>query len=277
MVKTVISRLGQNLPRFLTAPSLAGESLLDRLRNSTIALLGVVAAVGLGIVAFAANQGWPEFLNSPFPTLPKQSVGEAQVVAEPAGPTAHPVGRPGQATAVTAGRQGGGGGPAPGRGGSSHDEQHSAVGPAGQTPTHGPGAAEPGSPTAPPVGAPPAPVVTQPPQSTPAPGPSTPPAETPAPGKSPSSPGNGHGKARGHESSSGQGSSGQGSSSQGKARGHEKSSLPPTTSGSTQPPAQQKNAAVQTGAPESAADPGPEPAEPAAGSGHGNDHAYGHK
>lgn len=63
--------------------------MLERARTTTLGLLGATAAVGLAIVALAANQDWPLVAGSGIPPLPPrhQSVGEATVAAGVRAPT----------------------------------------------------------------------------------------------------------------------------------------------------------------------------------------------
>lgn len=65
-------------------PSLLGGGLLERARSTTLALLGMTAAVGLAMVALALNQSWPLVAGSPIPGAPSQqeAVGEATVAAQ---------------------------------------------------------------------------------------------------------------------------------------------------------------------------------------------------
>jgi hypothetical protein len=53
--------------------SVFGDGLLERARSTSFALLGVVAAIGLGMVAFVLNQGWPVTVGGPLPGAPAQS------------------------------------------------------------------------------------------------------------------------------------------------------------------------------------------------------------
>jgi hypothetical protein len=58
------------LMRSLGALSLAEGSMLLRLRRASIALLGLVGAVGLGLVFFISQIGWPGVLSGPLPGTP---------------------------------------------------------------------------------------------------------------------------------------------------------------------------------------------------------------
>lgn len=60
---------------------LAGDGLLIRLRSTTIAMLGVVAAVGLALVAVALQAGWPSVLSGPLPQAPAAFARNATIVA----------------------------------------------------------------------------------------------------------------------------------------------------------------------------------------------------
>lgn len=59
--------------------------MLDRARATSLALVGATAAVGLGIVALALNQGWPLLKDNAIPAAPKQGLGSASVVSRPPG------------------------------------------------------------------------------------------------------------------------------------------------------------------------------------------------
>jgi hypothetical protein len=74
---------GQRRLRPIGGPSILGNGLLERVRSTSLALLGATAAVGLAIVAVALNQGWPLVAGSSVPPLPRQAraVGAATVVA----------------------------------------------------------------------------------------------------------------------------------------------------------------------------------------------------
>jgi hypothetical protein len=188
----MLSRLGQTI--LVAAPSMAGEGLLERLRNATVAMLAAVAAVGLSLVVVASIQGWPTFTASPFPLLPIERVGEAQVAEEESGAIAVPAGSQGRiAGAPSASALSGSARPDSGaRHGSEQPPQ--AVGP-GVAGPYSPPAGQ-GAPT-PPVAAPEAP------SAAPAPAPVQP-APT-APSSAPpttKSPGGGNGQAKGHEKNS---------------------------------------------------------------------------
>jgi hypothetical protein len=255
----------------IAGPSIVGETLLERMRRSTIALLSVVTAVGLATIGFAASQGFPEFLNSPLPKLPEQSVGEAQAVAGPAGPAGHLLSaRTPPASAVVAVPRGGGTASPAGRG---HAHRHAGApggqsqGPAsGGSGGHG-GVGAPASPVTPTTPSPAAPPAAAPPVAQPSPSPpatTSPPAEAPAPAQQAPGPGNGHGKAKGHEAPSAPVSGT--SSPSGKAKGGHKAAGS-TTPAPPAPPAPPVQKSAAHAAPESA--PAPVETEaPESGKGH---------
>jgi hypothetical protein len=78
---SVDSKHGHRLPGAGERPSLLGGGLLERARSTTLALLGVTAAVGLAMVALALNQSWPLIAGSAIPAAPHLGVGKAAVVA----------------------------------------------------------------------------------------------------------------------------------------------------------------------------------------------------
>jgi hypothetical protein len=102
MAEHVLLRRGKTLLRRPRRISLAGDGLLERMRSTTFALLGITAAMALGLVAIAAQQVWPELPFSPLPG-PAAKHGEihnALVVAQPGGNkigSAQPAGRSGAA------------------------------------------------------------------------------------------------------------------------------------------------------------------------------------
>lgn len=70
MVVEVVPRLGNKVSRALSGSSLVGDGMLIRLRSSTLGILGLVAAAGLGLIAFASLQGWPGAPSGPLPQAP---------------------------------------------------------------------------------------------------------------------------------------------------------------------------------------------------------------
>ena len=99
---SVLHKRAQRSPRPSLLVRLLGAGMLERARATSLALLGATAAVGLAIVAFALNQGWPLLEGSAIPAAPRQDVGRASVVARPA-----PASRAHTATAADRGRVGG--------------------------------------------------------------------------------------------------------------------------------------------------------------------------
>ncbi|MGB7588564.1 MAG: hypothetical protein WBM00_07635 [Solirubrobacterales bacterium] len=93
--------------RRFTRPSFLGNGLLERARSTSLALLGIVVAMGLGLMAVLANQGWPLLPGSPIPSSPNEQVGavhNAQIAAQPAKRAG--VGAGQRATQQTAGQAG---------------------------------------------------------------------------------------------------------------------------------------------------------------------------
>lgn len=195
MSVVVGSRLRQTLSNATLGSSLAGDGLLIRLRSTTIGLLGLVAVVGLGLVAFISQIGWPSVLSGPLPAAAPGGVVHNDTIALVQA-KAHPTPAPGAI------------GVRPQAQANRRDETASNVesGVAGADLLTGPAAEHPASPapgpSSPPAQAPPAPVpppAAQPPASTPASGEKANEVETPRPtaaiarGKS-----RGHGKAKGH-------------------------------------------------------------------------------
>jgi hypothetical protein len=88
----VVSRLRQVLSDTVLGSSLAGDGLLIRLRSTSIAMLAVVAIVGLGLIAFISQLGWPTVFSGPIPPGPALGVVRNDPIAAPrapAGPRAH--------------------------------------------------------------------------------------------------------------------------------------------------------------------------------------------
>jgi hypothetical protein len=69
----MLSKTRQTLTRTVFGSNLAGDGMLVRLRSTSIALLGVVTAIGLGLVAFISQLGWPGIVNSPIPNGPAEA------------------------------------------------------------------------------------------------------------------------------------------------------------------------------------------------------------
>jgi hypothetical protein len=99
MTVEVHPQLRQTLRRSaLLGASLAGDGLLVRMRSTMIATLGVVAAVGLALVAVALQIGWPSVLSGPLPQAPGPTFARNATIAAPASPAGRlsSTGRPGQ-------------------------------------------------------------------------------------------------------------------------------------------------------------------------------------
>lgn len=108
MAVEVLHRRGQPWSHLFSRPSLLGDGLLERARSTSFAMLGLTAAVGLGLVALALNQSWPLLPGGPIPGAAVESaLHEAVVAAQP-----QPAPTRGAATATppvaTAGRLGSG-------------------------------------------------------------------------------------------------------------------------------------------------------------------------
>lgn len=77
----MLARRGKELLRS-ARPSFAGTGLLERMRSTAFALLGITAAMALGLVALAAHQDWPLLPAAPIPGVPQPAeLGEARIVA----------------------------------------------------------------------------------------------------------------------------------------------------------------------------------------------------
>jgi|GEM_PF-3453597 len=79
----VLSQLGQALSRHLSESTLVGDSMLVRLRSGTIGLLGLVAAVGLGLIAMISQQGLPGVSSGPLPERPPVPFVQHETIALP--------------------------------------------------------------------------------------------------------------------------------------------------------------------------------------------------
>lgn len=80
---SVLSKHRQRSLRSSVRGSLLGNGLLERTRSTTLALLGLTAAIGLAMVALALNQNWPLIAGAPIPGFgnERQAVGDATVAA----------------------------------------------------------------------------------------------------------------------------------------------------------------------------------------------------
>jgi hypothetical protein len=177
----VASKLGHTLMRSLSGLSLAEGSMLLRLRRASIALLGLVGAVGLGLVLFISQIGWPGVLSGPLPGVSSRvgrvddavalrSPGHAVVAARPVGTS---VGRVAGGTAHRGVGQSGGSG------------RHNSVKPAGTGKPSGAAGVHPGQSAAQPTPSQPA---ANPVPATPTPPPATAPIVESSPSPSTSEP-----------------------------------------------------------------------------------------
>lgn len=98
----VISNFMQSMSRAFSTPTILGDGMLVRLRSTTIGILGIVAAVGLGLTAMVSQQGWPGVFGGPLPQAPTHlvendpiSVPRVREAAPPGG--AHHASSPSQA------------------------------------------------------------------------------------------------------------------------------------------------------------------------------------
>lgn len=100
----VVSKLGQALSRSLDSLSLADGSMLLRMRRASIALLVLVGAVGLGLIVFISQLGWPGVISGPLPGSPSRvgtvhdavALSQLDSTASISGPAAVAAGRPAQ-------------------------------------------------------------------------------------------------------------------------------------------------------------------------------------
>lgn len=85
----VLSKLRQATRQTFLVSNLVGDSLLVRMRSASIGIIGMVAAVGLGLVIVVAQQGWPEVGTGPLPKAPSlvqnDPIVAPPVVSRPAG------------------------------------------------------------------------------------------------------------------------------------------------------------------------------------------------
>jgi hypothetical protein len=83
--------------------SLAGDGMLLRLRNASIALVGAVAAVGLGLTLFISQLGFPAVFSGPIPDNPTKAGSVHNAIALTQGPALAPSSRaPGSQPPATA-------------------------------------------------------------------------------------------------------------------------------------------------------------------------------
>jgi len=249
----MLFRRGHSLPRPPARFSFAGRSVVERMRSTAFALLGVTTAMALGLVALVSHQSWPYL-----PAAPIIDYGAKSGDLDNAVPLVSlPPGRRGARIAgeISTGERGGSGSGGRRGGSSPAGSRH----PSSQSdPGTAPGglgvAAPPPSPAPPPA---PAPTVSPPP--VPASQPTQAPSPPPAPGGAPAQPATPAAVA---------------SSSPGKGHAYGKQKAPaapvskPSRSAPSPPPA-------SASAPAEKAPPAPVPtAEDSPGNGRG--HAYGH-
>jgi hypothetical protein len=71
MVREMLSKIRQR--SWEVGQSLAGDGMLLRLRNASIALVAAVAAVGLGLTLFISQLGFPAVFSGPIPGNPAKA------------------------------------------------------------------------------------------------------------------------------------------------------------------------------------------------------------
>lgn len=274
----VLQRSAKRLSRLASRHSLAGNDLLDRARSTTFAMLGVTAAVALGLVALIAQQGWPLLPLGPIvgPSSGRVAVGEARIVRAHRAPIAGAARRPGTRGAVGGARHRGAAAAEPARSNVSGAHQLAVAPPPSQTggsqpPAPGPTAKPPAAPG---------------PSATPAAPPATAPTSTPATPSAPAQPsvtataaststppegqnasGNGdnpYGRYGSHDHSDEHSDSRSGGQSGTRGGGYRHRSPTPTA-----PPAQVEEPIAE---PEGKAAPPSEESQ----HGHGHDHGYGY-
>lgn len=79
----VLSKVRHALSQHVSGSSLAGDGLLVRIRSTSIAMLAAVTAIGLGLVVFISQQGWPEVFSGPIPANPEAAVVHNDTIAPP--------------------------------------------------------------------------------------------------------------------------------------------------------------------------------------------------
>lgn len=70
-IDAAVRQIRRQRPRTTRKPSFLGDGILERARSTSLALLGLAAAVGLGTIALAINQDWPLIAGSPIPAAPE--------------------------------------------------------------------------------------------------------------------------------------------------------------------------------------------------------------
>jgi hypothetical protein len=263
MAVMVLSKVGHALSHSVFGSSLAGDGLLVRIRSTSIALFGLVTAIGLGLVVFISQQGWPGAFNSAIPSNPPELgvVHDAVALTHPApagsSPKAALVARPAvPALARGAGRgshaSGGSGIP----GGSGIHRAHQVEGTPSAPPSHTP-TPQPSAPVSEPAGQPaatsPAPTATV--VSSPTPGP----ANQPHDSSSSQSKSTASSPATVKSSGSGQDKAGSHSGSKGVQTGKANGTSAPAP---TPAPASKPKSSSHGKSAESHGTPAPPPAEP---------------
>jgi len=253
----MLARRRKLLSRISVRPSFAGRTVVERLRSTAFALLGVTTAMALGLVALVSQQSWPYLPVSPIPGYEaKQGKVESAVAMAPAPLT--PASRGRTAAAARPAEGAGGQLPAPLSTDLANSQQlHTPARSPSRSPETGGGVTPGGVTTTPVEPAPPAATpAAPPPQTAPAPTPAPTPAPvaaapTPPPAVLSTVPGKGH------------------------AYGKSKAAGTPATPSSKSPyPASSPPAVVPT-APETV-EPETAPPAPVPGDVPGRGHAYGH-
>lgn len=88
MVIEMLSKIRQR--SWEVGQSIAGDGMLLRLRNASIALVGTVAAVGLGLTLFISQLGFPAVFNGPIPGNPAKTGSVHDAIALTQGPALAP-------------------------------------------------------------------------------------------------------------------------------------------------------------------------------------------
>jgi hypothetical protein len=89
---------GQLLSRLPARPSFAGRNLMERMRSTAFALLGITAALALGLVALVSQQSLPFLPDGPIPAYQARQGSVANALALGARPTEAGPGTPGGAS-----------------------------------------------------------------------------------------------------------------------------------------------------------------------------------